>query len=303
MKTSPFMLSLSKHNPKLTTSLMSSNFQYKFIFLVLAISLLSACNNLLFQPQKNHYIEPEQIHIKAQNIYFKTSDGLTLHGWFLPAKKQAYASVLFLHGNAQNISTHIASVFWLPAAGFNVFLFDYRGYGYSEGTPDIDGLLIDFRAALDKLQTIRKVDPDKIFIFGQSLGAAISLSGLARYKQRKKIKGLIVEGAFTGYRKLSREVLNSFWLTWPFQWLLSYTITDCCRPIDAIKNISPVPVLIVHSKDDQIIPVHHALDLYAAARAPKQLWLYKGYAHIQIFNNKKNRSRLIKYLHARLSEK
>ncbi len=277
--------------------------QHKFLFLILSMSLLSACNSLFFQPEKKHYIEPAQIHLQAKNIYFKTSDGLTLHGWFLPAKKQAQASILFLHGNAQNISTHIASVYWLPAAGFNVFLFDYRGYGYSEGKPSIEGLLIDFRAALDTLRNIRGVNPEKIFIFGQSLGAAISLQGLARYKSRKKIKGLIVEGAFTGYRDLSREVLNSFWLTWPFQWPLSYTITDCCRPIDAIKNISPVPVLIVHSKDDQIIPVHHALELYAAARAPKQLWLYNRYAHIQIFKDKKNRTRLIKYLRAELSKK
>ncbi len=270
---------------------------------MLAISLLIGCNSLIFQPEKKHYIEPEQINVEARNIYFKTSDGLKLHGWFLPAKKQAQATVLFLHGNAQNISTHIASVFWLPDAGFNVFLFDYRGYGYSEGTPSLEGLLVDFNAAMDALHNINEVNTDKIFIFGQSLGAAISLHGLSLYPQREKIKGLIVEGAFTSFRDISREALNNFWLTWPFQWPISYSITDCCRPIDAIKKLSPIPVLIVHSKSDQIIPVHHAVELYAAASSPKQLWLFEGYSHIQVFNNKENRRRLIKYMVDNLPDK
>ena len=279
---------------------MTVHFDMKFIFLFLIVYLLSACNSLIFQPEKKHYLEPAQINIEARDVYFKTSDGLNLHGWFLPAKKQAHATILFLHGNAQNISTHIASVFWLPNAGFNVFIFDYRGYGYSEGKPSIEGLIIDFNAALDSLQSMDEVDTDKIFIFGQSLGAAISLQGLAQYKLRKNIKGIIVEGAFTSYRTISREALSGFWLTWPFQWPLSYAITDCCRPIDAISNIG-IPVLIIHSKADQIIPVHHALDLYAAASPPKELWLFEGYSHIQIFNNRKNRVRLIKYLDANLS--
>ncbi len=269
---------------------------YKTFFLILCISLLSGCNSLLFQPEKKHYIEPEQLNIASRDIYFNTRDGLTLHGWFLPAKKPARATILFLHGNAQNISTHIASVFWMPDAGFNVFLFDYRGYGYSEGTPELEGLLVDFDAAVEALQHIHEVDTNKIFIFGQSLGAAISVTGLSASPYQEKIRGLIIEGAFTGYRDISREVLSKFWLTWPFQWPLSYAITDCCRPLDAISLIKPVPILIIHSKDDQIIPVHHAIELHAAASPEKQLWLYEGYSHIQIFKNKENRVRLVKYL-------
>ncbi len=282
---------------------MPSIFHYKLYFIILIVFSLSACNNLIFHPEKKHYIEPAQVNIEARNVYFNTSDGLKLHGWFLPAKDSARATILFLHGNAQNISTHIASIFWLPDAGFNVFIFDYRGYGYSEGQPSIEGLLIDFNAAMDALKNIKEIDTNKIFIFGQSLGAAISLQGLSQYQPRKNIKGIIVEGAFTSYRDISRETLDRFWLTWPFQYPLSYLITDCCRPIDAVKNISPIPILIVHSNDDQAIPAHHATNLHAASEHPKQLWLFDGYSHIQIFKNKENRARLVNYMDARLKNK
>ncbi len=267
-----------------------------FLFLFLPL-LLNACNGLIFQPERKHYIEPAQLNIDARDIHFRSSDGLGLHGWFLPAKtRPARASVLFLHGNAQNISTHIASVYWLPDAGFNVFLFDYRGYGYSGGTPDLEGVQRDFRAALARLRNMEGVDAKRIFIFGQSLGAAIAITGLADLPEREGIQALITEGAFTGYRDIAREALAGFWLTWPFQWPLSFLITDCCRPADAIAGISPIPVLIVHSRDDRIIPFHHAIELYTAARDPKRLWLFNGYPHIQIFRQAENRQRLIDYM-------
>ena len=112
--------------------------------------LISGCTHLIFQPLKPHLIDPAQHGIVAEEHYFTTKDKVRLHGWLLPAQGESRGTLLFLHGNAENISTHIRSVWWLPKHGYNVFLFDYRGYGRSEGNPTLDGSLLDLRAAMAK---------------------------------------------------------------------------------------------------------------------------------------------------------
>ena len=98
-------------------------------FLVIALEL-GSCANLLFFPQRDLVLTPDQVGLAYRDVWFEAADGTRLHGWFLPAEKKmalsAACTVLFLHGNAENISTHLASVSWLPAQGYNVFLFDYR---------------------------------------------------------------------------------------------------------------------------------------------------------------------------------
>ena len=107
---------------------------------ILIFSLsLSACTNVFFQPQQIQYLTPDKIGLAYEDVYFSSSGGLKLHGWLLPATGKAQGTILFLHGNAENITTHIASVYWLPAQHYNVFLPDYRGYGLSEGESELKG--------------------------------------------------------------------------------------------------------------------------------------------------------------------
>ena len=108
----------------------------------------TGCSSFFFQPHKQHYRDPGKIGLAFEDVYFPTNDNLKLHGWFLPAQGEVKGTVLFLHGNAENISTHIGSVYWLPARGFNVFLPDYRGYGKSEGAPSLAGSMADIESAL-----------------------------------------------------------------------------------------------------------------------------------------------------------
>jgi fermentation-respiration switch protein FrsA (DUF1100 family) len=123
-----------------------------------------------------------------------------------------------VHGNAQNISTHIGAVAWLPAEGFDVLLFDYRGYGSSEGTPSLGGLQHDFEAALALLLDSPELDAGPVVVFGQSLGAAVAITGLAASPERDRVAGLVIEGGCTSYRDVAREKLAGLWLTWPLQW-------------------------------------------------------------------------------------
>ena len=241
-------------------------------------------------------LTPGEIGLDWREVAFTTADGVRLDGWFLPASAPHLGSVLFLHGNAENISTHIASVAWLPGAGFDVFLFDYRGYGRSQGEPSLDGLQEDFAAALRTLLAMPDADPERIVVFGQSLGGALAITGLAASPDKSRVRALVVEGAFTSLRALAREKLAGFWLTWPLQWPLGLTIDDRYRPVDVIGELAPMPVLIIQGEADQVVPRDQGIALFEAAGQPKQLWLLPETGHIQAFARIDNRRRLRAYL-------
>jgi fermentation-respiration switch protein FrsA (DUF1100 family) len=264
---------------------------------------LGGCTGLIFQPMQELVLTPDQIGLDYREVDFRAADGVRLHGWFLPARAPRRGSILFLHGNAQNISTHIASVGWLPAVGFDVLLFDYRGYGRSEGSPSLAGLHLDVEAALETLLAWPGIDPDRVVVLGQSLGAAVAITALASSSRRRQVQALIVEGAFTSYRELAREKLAGFWLTWPVQVPLGLTIDDGYRPIDAIAELAPMPLLIVHGEEDQVVPPDHAIALYEAARPPKTLWLVPAAGHIGAFTTPANRAELVDYLTRTLAER
>lgn len=271
-----------------------------FLLITCLLLTLSGCSSVIFHPENQLYLTPAQLKLQSEDVYFGSGE-VKLHGWWLPAQGPAKATILFSHGNAENISTHIGSVYWLPAQGFNVFLFDYRGYGKSSGEPDLPGIHQDFAAALDYVFHRPGVDTRRIFVFGQSLGAAVALVACANSPYKDQLRAVIVEGAFSSYRRIAREKLNDFWLTWALQWPLSFTINDDYRPIEAIAHLSPTPVLLIHSDTDEVVPFHHAEELFAAAHEPKQLWHVTGISHIHTFTKPEYQQRLVEYLQQQLA--
>ncbi len=266
----------------------------------LACLIVAGCSGLFFYPEPGLRLTPERAGLAYRDVRFTTPDGLQLHGWFLPAAgtagKPPFCTMLFLHGNAENISTHIASVWWLPARGVNVFMFDYRGYGLSAGEPSIEGVHIDANAALETMMQMPEVDPARTVVFGQSLGGTVAVTTVARSDHRHKLRALIIEGAFAGFRSIMRDKMASALLTWPLQWIPSLTIDDTFNAKESIARLSPLPVLIVHGLDDRTIPPDNARVLHDAAGDPKELWLVPDVRHIAVFRNEASRDRLLKYL-------
>ena len=244
--------------------------------LVLSLLLLPGCSSLFFYPDRVTYLTPDRLNLSYDDVYLDTADGETLHGWWLPAEtpeSDAKGTVYFLHGNAQNISSHLLNVAWLPGEGYNVFILDYRGYGKSTGAPDIDGALHDVETGLRWLAGNTDVKGRPVYILGQSLGGALAIplaSEWTRRREQPHLDGLILDGTFSGFRKIAREKLGAFWLTWPFQIPLSWTIPADYEGVDYIDDISPIPVMIIHSVRDGIIPFHHVEALYEAAEEPKE---------------------------------
>lgn len=257
---------------------------------------------MIFYPTDDQYYTPTSLGIKHEEIFLKTRDGLRLHGWWLNSSQPKKANIVYVHGNAQNISAHIASVAWLTKKGFDVFLFDYRGYGISQGETEINGVISD---ALDAIEYgIKRSVKEKVpvFVLGQSLGASLSIYAVANSPVKNNIESLIAVSAFSDYHQITQEALSNWWLTWILQWPLSLTINNDYRPLDHIADISPTPLVIMHSKQDEVIPYHHAIDLFAAAKTPKQL-IELNDKHNNVLLMKSNRKFLLEYLEAKLKNK
>ncbi len=265
------------------------------LILVLCAAI-AGCTQLFFFPMKQQVRTPADIGLAYEDVYFTGGNNQKLHGWYLPAVGHARATVLFLHGNAENISTHIGSVYWLPERGFNVLLFDYQGYGQSEGVPSIAGALSDVEAALGFMVQQRERYGEPVIVFGQSLGGALAIGAVAHSAYRTHIKGLIVDCAFADYRLIAREKLAGFWLTWPLQWPLSLTIDDEYSPLSDVREVAPIPLLIMHGEQDQVVPVHHARLLYEQAREPKSIWIFPDGSHGGTTGYPDARNRLVDYM-------
>ncbi|HUI68793.1 MAG TPA: alpha/beta hydrolase [Nitrospirota bacterium] len=265
------------------------------------VLFFSGCGSLFFYPQKQLYDNPVARQFSPEDIYFKTSDGLTLNGWFFQAANtEARATVLVLHGNAQNLSTHVNSVLWLIREGFNLFIFDYRGYGKSQGSPSIKGVHLDAEAALHALLSMPRVDKERIIVLGQSIGGAIAVYTVAHSPYKNRIAALVIDSAFSSYRLIAREKLAQVFITWPFQYPLSYLISDDYSPIRWIREVSCVPVLIIHGDKDPVVPMHHGQMLYEAARDPKEFWETTVPGHVTSFADAAVRDKLVRYLTAQL---
>jgi fermentation-respiration switch protein FrsA (DUF1100 family) len=279
--------------------LSTNKISYFLLFL-----LFSGCGSLFFYPQKQLYNNPVARQFSPEDIYFKTPDGLTLHGWFFQAAKpDARATILVLHGNAENLSTHVNSVLWLIREGFNLFIFDYRGYGRSQGSPGIKGVHVDAEAALKTLLSLPHVAKGQIIVLGQSIGGPIAVYLVAHTPYKDRIAALVLDSAFSSYRRIAREKLAQVFITWPFQYPLSYLVSDSYSPIQWIREVSCVPVLIIHGDKDPVVPLHHGQMLYEAARDPKEFWETTAPGHVTSFADAGVRGKLIQYLNAQLQKK
>lgn len=261
---------------------------------IVAAVLVSGCATVFFHPlTRERSTTPAMVGLPYEDVYFEASDGVRLHGWFLPAHGEAVATVLFLHGNTGDIGTHLLNVAWLPAERFNVLLFDYRGFGRSAGIPSFAGVFDDIERALAHLAARRDIDRHRIIVYGQSQGGALAIRALAQSHYREHVLGLVVDGAFSSYRRIAEDALGASFLTRRWRGALAQPVVDLYSPRDAIARISPIPILIIHSAEDQVIPLTHARELFAAALAPKELWVVPSGVHNRIFHQPENRGRLL----------
>ncbi len=142
----------------------------------------------------------------------------------------------------------------------------------------------------------RDVDPERIILFGQSLGGALAIYYAAYGEHRDRLRAVIADSAFSDYRTVVKEKLAGFFMTWPFQWLPDLTVDNRYAPIDAVAAISPVPLLLIHGTEDSVVPAHHSQRLLEQAIGPKELWLVPEAGHIQALRTREMRAKLATFM-------
>jgi hypothetical protein len=217
---------------------------------------------LVYFPLRELSATPRSYGLDYDEVELRTDDGVALHGWFVPVPA-ARATVLFLHGNGGNISHRVEKLAIFNRLGLSVLIVDYRGYGKSAGKPDEEGTYRDARAAWNHLTQARKIPATAIIVCGESLGGAVATQLATEHTPR----ALIIESSFTSVPDLGAEIYP--WLPVRFLSRIRYDSRAAIARVQA-------PVLVIHSRADDIIPFHHGEALFAAANEPKQLLEIRG---------------------------
>jgi len=222
-------------------------------------------SSLIYYPNlagRNITATPENIGLKFDDVEFFTEDRIKLHGWFIP-HDQARGTLLFFHGNAGNISHRLDSIEIFHQLNLNVFIFDYRGYGQSDGKTTEHGTYRDAEAAWQYLTESRQIKPREIIIFGRSLGASIA----AWLASQHQPASLIVESGFSSIPAMAKRLYPYL----PVGWLAHFKY-------DTREYVSRTscPVLIAHSTDDEIIPFDEGREIYRTANEPRRFYEMRG---------------------------
>ncbi|MHC4571946.1 MAG: alpha/beta hydrolase [Planctomycetota bacterium] len=210
----------------------------------------------LYCPVREVLYTPDELGLEFENVFLRADNGLRLNGWYVPAEKSEF-TVLFCHGNGGNIMHRLDSINILYNLGLSCFIFDYRGYGNSEGKPSEEGTYLDAMAGYKWLREEKKISANNIIIFGRSLGGSVA----AQLASKVEAKALIIESGFTSYVDIGKK----FYPYMPVRWFARFSY----RTIDYIKEIN-CPVMIIHSRGDEIVPFELGLELYETANEPKE---------------------------------
>jgi hypothetical protein len=231
--------------------------------MILLFGAITSCKTAwLYYPDHNTYSLPVSCGITYEDVHFKASDGTVLCGWYAFAP-QNRGTILYCHGNAGNISWFVENYRIFKELGFNVFVFDYRGYGSSEGVPSVEGTFSDVEGAWNYLVSERKIKPSSIVVWGRSMGGPIAAYCASNHKPG----AFVAESTFTSLWNVVNDFCCVFpYVVWPVH---DYMTIEYVRKIES-------PVLVIHSINDSTIPYHQGRELYDAVKAKKSFLDIQG---------------------------
>jgi fermentation-respiration switch protein FrsA (DUF1100 family) len=234
------------------------------LYLILAVFLYLNQRRLAFVPSRDLSVTPGDIGLSFEDIFIEVADGERVHGWYFPVEGSAVVAML-CHGNAGNISHRLETAEFLTSIGVNVLLFDYRGYGRSDGKPSEENAYADAEAAYRWLLSDKGFGSEQVIIFGRSLGGAVAVELATRVSCR----ALIVESSFSSVKDLGRRMFPYM----PIGLLLRFEF-------DSAEKIASLdcPKVICHSPVDEIVPYDLGRKLYEAAAEPKT-WIELSGGH------------------------
>lgn len=234
---------------------------------VLALERLRAGfqNRRMFAPAalEHEEAEPLSFDLPAEDQWFMASDGVKLHGWWIPHRRPR-ATILFCHGNTGNLGYYLGTFRYLARLGVSIFAFDYRGYGRSGGRPSEGGLYRDARGAFVHLTEGLGIDPERILLFGHSLGGAVAIE----LASRQPVPALVVQSSFTDMRSIARHLHSPAHLM----------AKNAFRSIGKVASLE-MPKLFIHGDADPKVPHAMGRRLFEAAAEPKSWYTVSGGGH------------------------
>jgi uncharacterized protein len=233
------------------------------ILLFSTVCCLCGClSHVLYHPSHELRATPADIGLPFESLFLQTANGTRLAAWWIPSQSPR-GTLLFFHGNGGNISDRLDSIQIFNGLGLNLLIFDYRGYGKSTGSPSEEGIYRDAETAWNYLESIRGIDRQEIVVFGRSLGGSVA----AWMSQEQRPGALILEDAFTSLQEAARDHIPGLFvkLFVPDQYptIRYLTLVQC-------------PVLVIHSRDDEVIPFRHGEALFEAAKGAKEFVVIRG---------------------------
>ncbi len=245
-----------------------------FLIILLVIGIPARQANLLdryfiYFPHGEIVGTPGNAGLDYEDVFFSASDGTKLHGWLVPGESDA--TLIWFHGNAGNISHRVENILMLHRQlGVSVFIFDYRGYGRSEGSPSEKGIYLDAEAALDYLHSRQDINQERIVLFGRSMGCAVAVEMAARNDEY----AVILESPFTSIRAMAKRSNPVLSLFLP----VGLVVRSRYDSLSKIKNVRS-PVMVVHGDKDDTMPHDMGRQLFEAANEPKRFYTIEGAAH------------------------
>jgi fermentation-respiration switch protein FrsA (DUF1100 family) len=237
------------------------------VCLVAAAGCSRLVNAFVYFPERSLSGAPGAVGLAFEEVRFPAADGTELHGWWIPGRR-AGPAVLFFHGNAGNISQRLDILRRLyDRVGLDVFAFDYRGYGRSDGSPSEEGLYADARGARALLRS-RGWDKAGVLLYGRSLGAAVALDSAVEDPP----EACVLEAAFTSLEDLARlhyPILSHLVRPW---------VQGAYPNIERIKGVR-CPILFLHGDRDEVVPIGMGWQLFDACQAPKWFRTARGAGH------------------------
>jgi fermentation-respiration switch protein FrsA (DUF1100 family) len=252
----------------------------RWSILPILLFILNGCaNGVFYQPSTAWGPTPDERGLVYENIEFRSADQVKLTAWWLPSTQaEVKGVVVHFHGNAHNMSGHVGFVEWMTGEGYHVFVFDYRGYGKSEGKPNRKGLVRDGVAALNYVDHRRETEKLPLFVWGQSLGGTVALQSMVNSKV--EVAAALIDSTFYSHARIASDKIKE--LPWFFQILRPF------RPLlirggwdanDAVKELKDVPLAFLHGEADRVIPVGHSRMLHPLAVEGTPLWTIPGARH------------------------
>ena len=255
--------------------------QIKWIlFVSLSLVLTQNCSTFFYFPDKRELVYRHKLPIQPQDVTFTSDDGSQLHGWYFGPmnSEEPRAVIVQFHGNAQNLTTHFLSLYEAPARDVAYFVFDYKGYGRSEGSPSPAGVIKDGTAAI---RWMHQKHPDKpLIVFAQSLGGAIAFRAVNKIKNEVPISLMIVDSTFYDYKAAAQTMFKQSFFTYLFSPLAGAMVDNTESPINDIPQISPIPLIVVHGTKDRVLNESLGKKVFELAREPKEFWSIPDGQHI-----------------------